>query len=374
MSTTLMAVLAHPDDESLGCRRNAGEVCGEGVEVHLVTATPGDAGRYRGIRPGAPGHPGAQALGELRAAELRRRGRPGRARGVAPRVCATAGLTPPIRGMRSRRCRRHLRRVRPDVVVTFGPDGAYGHPDHIAISQFTTAAVVAAADPAFTCDAADAARAPHAVSKLYYLAWPASTWAAYEAAIGAADRHRGRHHPSCDAVARLGHHNGHRHAGVLAVRFGCHLVSCIPGFRLHAADAGAARAPRGALGHAVVLPRVQCGERGPGTGDVPVRRHRRAAPIRRQSPTSTAHASRHLVEHTHMALLRDHPQQAGWSSAGPTPTHHRHPRPQQPERGLGDRFSESPAITCVGPFAGRGSLGTPRGYRTSGRRVVSGSR
>ena len=40
----------------------------------------------------------------------------------------------------------HLRRVRPDVVVTFGPDGAYGHPDHIAISQFTTAAIVAAAD------------------------------------------------------------------------------------------------------------------------------------------------------------------------------------------------------------------------------------
>ena len=35
-----------------------------------------------------------------------------------------------------------LRRVRPDVVVTFGPDGAYGHPDHIAISQFTTAAIV----------------------------------------------------------------------------------------------------------------------------------------------------------------------------------------------------------------------------------------
>ena len=40
----------------------------------------------------------------------------------------------------------HLRRCRPDVVVTFGPDGAYGHPDHIAISQFTTAAIVAAAD------------------------------------------------------------------------------------------------------------------------------------------------------------------------------------------------------------------------------------
>jgi LmbE family N-acetylglucosaminyl deacetylase len=46
---------------------------------------------------------------------------------------------------------RHIRRVRPNVVVTFGPDGAYGHP-HIAISQFTMAAIVAAADPAYQCD------------------------------------------------------------------------------------------------------------------------------------------------------------------------------------------------------------------------------
>ena len=35
----------------------------------------------------------------------------------------------------------------PLVVVTFGPDGACGHPDHIAISQFTTAAIVAAGRP-----------------------------------------------------------------------------------------------------------------------------------------------------------------------------------------------------------------------------------
>src|SRR5262245_42985735 len=33
-----------------------------------------------------------------------------------------------------------LRRVRPHVVLTFGPEGAYGHPDHIAICQFATAA------------------------------------------------------------------------------------------------------------------------------------------------------------------------------------------------------------------------------------------
>ena len=76
----------------------------------------------------------------------------------------------------------HLRRVRPDVVVTFGPDGAYGHPDHIAISQFTTAAIVAAADPAFTCHAAEGVPS-HSVSKLYYVAWPESTWTAYQAAF-----------------------------------------------------------------------------------------------------------------------------------------------------------------------------------------------
>src|SRR5262249_46496254 len=65
----------------------------------------------------------------------------------------------------------HLLRVKPDVVMTFGPEGAYGHPDHIAISQLTTAAIIRAAGQG------------HAVSKLYYMAWSARTWAAYQAAL-----------------------------------------------------------------------------------------------------------------------------------------------------------------------------------------------
>ena len=60
----------------------------------------------------------------------------------------------------------HLRRIRPQVVVTFGPDGAYGHPDHIAISQFTTAAALSAADSAYRPDLG----AAHRLCKLYYLA------------------------------------------------------------------------------------------------------------------------------------------------------------------------------------------------------------
>lgn len=179
----LMAVLAHPDDESLGVGGTLAKYASEGVEVVLLTATRGDGGRYRGHPPGDPHHPGAVALAAIREAELRAAASALGVHEVSlldyhdqqldranPRE-AVAGIA------------RHLRRVRPDVVVTFGPDGAYGHPDHVAISQFTTAAIVAAADPAFAVDDAGTAAMTHAVSKLYYIAWSESTWAAYQAAF-----------------------------------------------------------------------------------------------------------------------------------------------------------------------------------------------
>jgi LmbE family N-acetylglucosaminyl deacetylase len=78
----------------------------------------------------------------------------------------------------------HIRRHRPQVVVTFGLDGAYGHPDHIAVSQFTSAAIVAAAGQSSDGDAARDAPAPHVVSKCYHLAWPPTTWSAYESVFG----------------------------------------------------------------------------------------------------------------------------------------------------------------------------------------------
>jgi LmbE family N-acetylglucosaminyl deacetylase len=72
----------------------------------------------------------------------------------------------------------HLRRIRPHVVATFAPDGAYGHPDHVAICQITTAAVAAAADPSWS-----PGEEAHRVSKLYYIAWSAPKWDAYQAAF-----------------------------------------------------------------------------------------------------------------------------------------------------------------------------------------------
>lgn len=178
----LMAVLAHPDDESLGCGGTLARYAAEGVHTYVVTATRGEAGRFRGLPPG-DGHPGAEALGRIREAELR----------AAVGALGVRELA--LLGYRDQELDRadpreaiarivaHLRRVRPHVVLTFAPDGAYGHPDHVAICQFTTAAVVAAADPGHTLDGADGAHPPHAVSKLYYVAWPAEAHAAYEEAF-----------------------------------------------------------------------------------------------------------------------------------------------------------------------------------------------
>lgn len=175
----LMAVLAHPDDESLGFGGVLARYADEGVETSVVTATRGQSGRYRGHAPDTPEHPGAEELASIREAELR----------VAAQTLGVGDLT--VLDYRDQGLDRvnareaiseivtHIRRLRPQVVITFAPDGAYGHPDHIAISQFAMSAVVAAADPGF--DAGDAVS--HAVSKVYYLAWPSSTWAVYEEAF-----------------------------------------------------------------------------------------------------------------------------------------------------------------------------------------------
>jgi LmbE family N-acetylglucosaminyl deacetylase len=177
----LMAVLAHPDDESLGMGGTLCRYANEGVETFLVTATRGQAGRFRGHRE-PPEHPGPEALARIREAELR----------AAAQVLGIRDLT--LLDYHDQKLDRadpkeaigliagHVRRLRPQVVLTFGADGGYGHPDHVAICQFTTAALVAAADPRFA-PAGDKAHPPHAVSKLYYLAWPKAAMDAYTEAF-----------------------------------------------------------------------------------------------------------------------------------------------------------------------------------------------
>jgi LmbE family N-acetylglucosaminyl deacetylase len=183
MRRQLMAVLAHPDDESLGVGGTLAKYAREGVDVFLVTATRGEGGRFCGHRCGDERHPGPLALGNIRETELRAAATVLGVREVSLLDYRDQHLDRADPREAVGRIATHLRRVRPDVVVTFGPEGAYGHPDHIAISQFTTAAIVAAADGAFVADTDGAAARPHSVSKLYYVAWPQSTWAAYQAAV-----------------------------------------------------------------------------------------------------------------------------------------------------------------------------------------------
>lgn len=179
----LMGVLAHPDDESLGFGGALAKYAAEGVETSVVTATLGEAGRYRGIAPGSPGHPGADELGRIREGELRRAAAALGVRDLALLGYRDQELDRAEPREAIGRIVTHLRRVRPHVVVTFAHDGAYGHPDHVAICQFTTAAVVAAADAAYASPALDRTHAPHAVAKLYYLAWPEAATTAYQEAF-----------------------------------------------------------------------------------------------------------------------------------------------------------------------------------------------
>jgi LmbE family N-acetylglucosaminyl deacetylase len=177
-----MAVLAHPDDESLGVGGTLAKYASEGVEVFLLTATRGDAGRYRGYPQGDPQHPGSLALGKIREEELRASAAVLGIREVSLLDYHDGKLDSANAREAIAAIVKHLRRVQPDVVITFGPDGAYGHPDHIAISQFTAAAITAAAFPAFP-DPGNIDPRPHAVLKFYHMAWPHSTWSAYQAAF-----------------------------------------------------------------------------------------------------------------------------------------------------------------------------------------------
>jgi len=172
----LMCVLAHPDDESLGMGGTLARYASEGVETYLVTATRGERGWFGDEKE----NPGLEALGRIREAELRCAAETLGIREVHFMDYIDGDLDQAPYDEAVGKVVSHLRRVKPDIVITFAPDGAYGHPDHIAICQMTTAAVVCAADP----DYADTLSEPHSVSKLYYMAWPKGKWDAYQSAFG----------------------------------------------------------------------------------------------------------------------------------------------------------------------------------------------
>src|SRR5216684_8395619 len=173
----LMCVLAHPDDESLGNGGILAKYAAEGVETYLVTATRGEHGWFGDESE----YPGLEALGKRREAELLAAASVLGIRRVDFLNYIDGDLDQAHPAEVIAKIVGHVRSVKPDVVVTFGPDGAYGHPDHIAICQFTTAAIVEAAN---ATSVYQSSLAPHAVSKLYYMATTYQLGVAYQAVFG----------------------------------------------------------------------------------------------------------------------------------------------------------------------------------------------
>jgi LmbE family N-acetylglucosaminyl deacetylase len=176
----LMCVLAHPDDESLGVGGSLAKYASEGVQTYLVTATRGERGRF-GSEPESPG---LEVVGRTREKELREAAEVLGLRGVDFLDYTDGDLDKADPQEAIAKIVGHFRRIRPHVVVTFGPDGGYGHPDHVAISQLTTAACACAADPEYGVNCPDSTLyMPHRVSKLYFMAWTPDKWSAYQAAF-----------------------------------------------------------------------------------------------------------------------------------------------------------------------------------------------
>ncbi len=163
----LMAILAHPDDESLGLGGTLAKYAAEGAETHVVCATRGERGRFGDAQV----RPAPEEVGRIREAELRAAARELGVKEVHFLDYVDKDLDQADPDEVIGRIVARLRRVKPQVVMTFGPEGGYGHPDHIAISQFTTAAAVAAADEEYR------------TSKLYYMTWTPDKWAAYQEAF-----------------------------------------------------------------------------------------------------------------------------------------------------------------------------------------------
>jgi LmbE family N-acetylglucosaminyl deacetylase len=147
--SSLLLVHAHPDDESIATGGVMAKAHDEGHRVVLVTATRGEVGEIA-VLDEATTRP---RLGEVREAELRKAceilgvdrleilgyrdsGMKGTGDNDDPRSFHRAPLLEAAMHLA-----RILREEKPDVVVTYGPEGSYGHPDHIKAHEVTVAAL-----------------------------------------------------------------------------------------------------------------------------------------------------------------------------------------------------------------------------------------
>lgn len=170
---TLLAVYAHPDDE-LAAGGTLAHYARQGVSTHLICATRGEVGEA------PPDLKGFKSIAEMRSDELlcasnilgldsvnflgyRDSGMPGSPDNQHPESLVAA----PVDEV-AQKIAAYIRRLKPQVVITFDPMGGYRHPDHIAIHHATVAAFTLAGDPKIEIDDLP----PHTPAKLYFSTFP----------------------------------------------------------------------------------------------------------------------------------------------------------------------------------------------------------
>lgn len=175
MSKKILAVLAHPDDESFGLGGTLALYAKRGYETYYVCATRGEAGTVdpeflNGFKDTAEMRTdelmrAAKELGlkEVHFLGYRDSGMPGMEANQHP----DAQINHPVEVVAGKVV-KHIRQIKPDIVITFDPIGGYKHPDHIHIHKATVLAFEKAGDASFHPDAGS----PFKPSALYYQIFP----------------------------------------------------------------------------------------------------------------------------------------------------------------------------------------------------------
>jgi LmbE family N-acetylglucosaminyl deacetylase len=185
-SRRILAAFAHPDDECFGTGGTLAAHAREGAEVVLVCATRGEEGEIADPSLATPA-----TLAEVREGELRCSAdilglsevvilgyRDSGMAGTTANGNPNAYVNAPDEEVVARLV-GIIRRLRPQVVLTFDPNGAYGHPDHIAIHRHTVAAFHAAADPHYRAGEDE----PWQADRLFYTVVPRGTFLEFRARL-----------------------------------------------------------------------------------------------------------------------------------------------------------------------------------------------
>ena len=175
----MLVCFAHPDDEAFPVGGALAAHASQGVEIRLVTATSGEEGEIR-----QEGAATRETLGQIRRTELScavralglaghrvLRYRDSGMAGTDANADPLAYINIPAEEVVEQLV-EEIRRFRPQVVLTFGRDGLYGHPDHIAICHHATEAFGLASDPAAFPAQLEKGLTPHQADRLFYSVRP----------------------------------------------------------------------------------------------------------------------------------------------------------------------------------------------------------